>query len=256
VEYLIKDLISKHIIDTIDKEIERLKDERVDQGLEELSDSEIIFAKMNKVETFTDDKADDPKAKRFGFIAKSLMDRISDLRAEIDPSTFDQLNVRENLKNRGYGNIRNRGFNTAINSITSILDTSKWVPVHREPQNARELLIREYEDTDAANLPDERYQIRMRYYDNAQLIEDRKAYDVQIKSFENEVLHLWDVLSMIYEDSKFLTRVTDFADLAKLYKKKIRKILKRRPAIRYMRISPRCGTKYHLSNPRKRKWNG
>jgi len=91
VEYLIKDLISKHIIDTIDKEIERLKDERVDQGLEELSDSEIIFAKMNKVETFTDDKADDPKAKRFGFIAKSLMDRISDLRAEIDPSTFDQL---------------------------------------------------------------------------------------------------------------------------------------------------------------------
>jgi len=228
VEYLIKDLISKHIIDTIDKEIERLKDERVDQGLEELSDSEIIFAKMNKVETYTDDKVDDPKAKRFGYIAKALMDRISDLRAEIDPSTFDQLNVRENLKKIvDMENIRNRGFNTAINSITSILDTSKMGYQYIENlKNARELLIREYEDTDTANLPDERYQIRMRYYDNAQLIEDRKAYDVQIKSFENEVLHLWDVLNMIYEDSKFLTRVTDFADLAKLYKKKIRKNIK------------------------------
>lgn len=228
VEYLIKDLISKHIIDTIDKEIERLKDERVDQGQEELSDSEIIFAKMNKVETFTDDKTDDPKAKRFGYIAKALMDRISDLRAEIDPSTFDQLNIRENLKNIvDMENIRNRGFNTAINSITSILDTSKMGYQYIENlKNARELLIREYEDTDSANLPDERYQIRMRYYDNAQLIEDRKAYDVQIKSFENEVLHLWDVLSMIYEDSKFLTRVTDFADLAKLYKKKVRKNIK------------------------------
>ncbi|GAB1481581.1 cytoplasmic filament protein CfpA [Treponema sp.] len=228
VEYLIKDLISKHIIDSIDKEIEKLKDDRIDQGMEELSDSEIIFAKMNKVETFTDDKIDDPKAKRYNIVAKSLMDRINDLRAEIDPTTFDQLNVRENLKKIvDMENIRNRGFNTAINSITSILDTSKMGYQYIENlKNARELLIREYEDTDTANLPDERYQIRMRYYDNAQLIEERKAYDVQVKSFETEVMHLWDVLGMIYEDSKFLTRVTDFADLAKIYKKKIRKNIK------------------------------
>jgi hypothetical protein len=228
VEYLIKDLISKHIIDSIDKEVERLKDERVDQGQEELSDSELIFSKMNSVEKYTDDKADDPKARRYNYIAKALMERISDLRAEIDPSTFDQLNVRENLKKIvDMENIRNRGFNTAINSITSILDTSKMGYQYIENlKNARELLIREYEDTDQANLPDERYQIRMRYYDNAQLIEDRKAYDVQVKSFETEVLHLWDVLHMIYEDAKFLTRVTDFADLAKIYKRKIRKNVK------------------------------
>jgi hypothetical protein len=228
VEYLIKDLISKHIIDSIDKEIEQLKDARIDEGLEELSDSEIIFQKMNSVEKYTDDKVDDPKAKRYTIIAKTLMDRISDLRAEIDPATFDQLNVRENLKKIiDMENIRNRGFNTAINSITSILDTSKMGYQYIENlKNARELLIREYEDTDTANLPDERYQIRLRYYDNAQLNEDRKGYDVQAKSFETEVMHLWDVLNMIYEDSKFLTRVTDFADLAKLYKKKIRKNVK------------------------------
>jgi hypothetical protein len=228
VEYLIKDLLSKHIIDTMDKEIEKLKDERIDQGLEELSDSEILFSKINKVENYTDDKADDPKAKRYSIIAKSIMERINDLRAEIDPESFDALNVRENIKKIvDIENIRSRGFNTAINSITSILDTSRMGYQYIENlKNARELLIREYEDTDTANLPDERYQVRLRYYDNAQLIEDRKAYDVQIKSFETEVQHLWDILETIYEASKPAFRVKDFADLAKKNKNRIRRTIK------------------------------
>jgi hypothetical protein len=93
-------------------------------------------------------------------------------------------------------------------------------------KNARELLVREYEDTDVANLPDERYQIRLRYFDNAQLIEDRKAYDVQIKSFETEVQHLWDILEVTYEDSKNVFKVNDFKDLAKKSKNRIRKTIK------------------------------
>jgi hypothetical protein len=228
VEYLVKELISKHITDNIDKEIERLKDERIDQGLEEFSDSEIIFNKIGKVENFTDDDGENPKSKRYAWIAKALFERITDLRAEIDPESFDQQNVRENIKKiMDIENIRSRGFNTAINSITSILDTSKMGYQYIENlKNARELLIREYEDTDAAQLPDERYQIRLRYYDNAQLIEERKAYDVQVKSFETEVLHLWDVLEVIYQDGKRLFTVTDYDDLAKKQKKRIRKIIK------------------------------
>jgi hypothetical protein len=228
VEYLIKELISKHITDNIDKEIERLKDERIDQGLEEFSDSEIIFNKIGKVESFTDDDGENPKSKRYAWIAKTLFERITDLRAEIDPESFDQQNVRENIKKiMDMENIRSRGFNTAINSITSILDTSKMGYQYIENlKNARELLIREYEDTDTAQLPDERYQIRLRYYDNAQLIEERKAYDVQVKSFETEVLHLWDVLEVIYQDSKSLFKVTDYDDLAKKQKNRIRKIIK------------------------------
>ena len=91
------------------------------------------------------------------------MDKISDLRAEIDPNTFDQLNIRENLKKIiDMENIRNRGFNTAINSLTAILDTSKMGYQYVENlKNARELILREYEDTDAAHLPDERYQVRL-----------------------------------------------------------------------------------------------
>jgi len=226
VEYLIKDLISKHYMDEIDKILEKVKDERIDQGLEEMSDGEIIFAKMNKVKDVASDDVDNPKSLRYQVIAKELMERINNLRAEIDPATFDQMNIRENLKKIiDTENIRNRGFNTAINSLTSILDTSKMGYQYIENlKNARELILREYDDTNVAVLPDERYQIRLRYYDNAQLNAERDAYKVMVASFETEVEHLWDVLSTRYEDSKFLTRVTDFSDLAALYKRKIKKV--------------------------------
>jgi hypothetical protein len=226
VEYIIKDLISKHIIDNIDRVIEKLKDERIDQGLEELSDSEIIFNKINRVENYTDDQGEEAKSKRYGYIAKALMDRIADLRAEIDPASFDALNVRENIKKIvDIENIRNRGFNTAINSITAILDTSKMGYQYIENfKNCREVVIREYEDTDIASLPDERYQIKLRYFDNAQLTEDRKAFDVQLKSFETDVQHLWDILESIYEGKKSAFKINDFSDLAKKQKSRIRKI--------------------------------
>jgi len=228
VEFLVKDLIAKHIIDTIDKLIEQVKDDRIDKGLEELSDGEIIFNKLNKVETLTDDEVDDPKSKRYTFMAKKLMERLSDLRAEIDPASFDALNIRENIKKIiDMENIRNRGFNTAINSITSILDTSKMGYQYIENlKNGREVIIREYEDTDVANLPDERYSIKLRYFDNAQLIEDRKAYDVMLRSFETEVQHLWDILEVIYQDKKSFFKINDFDDLAKRNKNRVRKTIK------------------------------
>ena len=228
VEYLVKDLLSKHITDLIDKEIEKIKDERVDSGLEELSDSEILFTKIRKVEDYTDDQLDSEKSKRYKLVSKTIMEKLSQLRAEIDPETFDQLNVRENLKKIvDIENIRNRGFNTAINSITSILDTSKMGYQYIENlKNGRELQIREYEDTDTANLPDERYQMKLKYLDSSQLIEERKAYDVQLKSFETEVQHVWDLVNVIYEDSKPSGKITDFNDLAKKKKKRIKASIK------------------------------
>ena len=228
VEYLIKDLISKNIMDILDKEIEKLKDQIIDEGREEMQDSEIIFEKMRRVANYTADDKDDPKSKRYTFFAKSLIDKIEGLRAELDPEEYDALNIRENLKKIvDMENIRNRGFNTAVNSITSILDTSKMGYQFIENlKNARELRIREYEDNDVANLPDERYAIRLKYYDQAQLLNERKAYDAQLKSFEIEIQHLWDVLEMVYEDSKFLRGIVDFKDLAKRMKNKIRRKIK------------------------------
>ena len=85
--------------------------------------------------------------------AESARGRIEGLRAEINPEEFDTLNIRENLKQIiDLENIRNRGFNTAINSITSILDTSKMGYQYVENlKNARELILREYEDSKNPN---------------------------------------------------------------------------------------------------------
>ena len=228
VEYLVKDLLSKNIIDLIDKEIEAAKDDRIDQGLEEFSDSEILFSKIGKVEDHTDDDKDSEKSRRYKIISKNLIEKLSQLRAEIDPETFDQMNVRENLKKIvDIENIRNRGFNTAINSITSILDTSKMGYQYIENlKNGREVIIREYEDTDTANLPDERYQIKLKYLDSAQLLEERKAYDAQMRSFETEIQHLWDLVQVIYEDAKSSWKINDFKDLAKKKKKRIKTTIK------------------------------
>ena len=228
VDYLVKDLISNHVIEAIDKEIERLKDSFIDEGKEEISDAEVIFEKLKRVERHTSDESEDLKSKRYDNVAKHLMEKIENLRAEIDPEEFDALNIRENLKKvMDIENIRNRGYNTAINSITSILDTSKMGYQYVENlKMARELVLREYEETDPTQLPDERYQVKLKYYDNAQLIEERKAYDVQIESFEVEVQHLWDVLEMVYEDTKFLKGIVDFKDLTRNMRGKIKRKIK------------------------------
>ncbi len=225
VEFLIKEILAKHIMDEIDKEIDKLKDDLLDQGKDELSPGEIMFEKFKRVEKFTDDDRDSPNSNRYKIVSKKLIDKIAGLRAEIDPTEFDQLNIRENLKRIvDIENIRNRGFNTAVNSITSILDTSKMGYQYIENlKNARELIIREYEDTDSSHLPDERYMIRLRYYDNAQLIAERKAYSIQAKAFEIQVKQLWDVLEQVYRDSKFFKRISDFDDLVKIYQQKVQR---------------------------------
>ncbi|GAB6090655.1 cytoplasmic filament protein CfpA [Spirochaeta dissipatitropha] len=225
VEFLIKDQISRTITNLIDQQIEAYQDQLIDEGREELMDSEIIFEKMKRVPDFTDDDADDETSKRYTFLAKDLMDKIEGLRAEIDPNQFDPINIRENLKKIiDMENIRNRGFNTVINSITSILDTSKMGYQYVENlKNARELIVREYEDTDPYQLPDERYQIRLKYYDSEQLQRERDAYDLQLESFRLEIQKLYDVVEQTYLNGRSRFSVTDYEDLARRLTKKIKK---------------------------------
>jgi hypothetical protein len=225
VEFLIKDQISKTIMHLIEGEVERYQDELVDEGKDELSDSEIIFEKIKRVPNYTDDDSEDENSKRYTFMAKNLVEKIEGLRAEIDVKEFDPLNIRENIKKIiDMENIRNRGFNTAINSLTSILDTSKMGYQYIENlKNARELIVREYEDTDINHLPDERYQMRLKYYDQEQLLKEREAYDKQIEAFKNEILHLWDVTVALYESNKSGMRVNDFDDVARKVRGRVRK---------------------------------
>jgi hypothetical protein len=228
VEYIIKDQISKTILEMLDREIESYQDQLIDQGKEELSDAELMFEKIKRIPEYTDDDKDDDNSKRYIFMAKTLVDKIEGLRAEIDPSEFDAQNIRENIKKIvDIENIRNRGFNTSVNSLTSILDTSKMGYQYIENlKNARECIIREYEDTDPMNLPDERYQIRLKYYDNGQLITQREAYFRQLEEFQKEIVHAWDVAEIIYQSEKKIFQVNDYDDLAKKVKGKIRKQIK------------------------------
>ncbi|TVQ22882.1 MAG: cytochrome C oxidase subunit II [Spirochaetaceae bacterium] len=225
VEFLIKDQISRTITNLIEREIERFQDELIDEGKEELSDGEVMFEKMKRVPNYTDDDSEDENSKRYTFLAKNLLEKIEGLRAEIDQKEFDPINIRENLKKIvDMENIRNRGFNTAVNSITSILDTSKMGYQYIENlKNARELIIREYEDVDVGRLPDERYQLRLKFYDSDQLNAERDAYDQQMEQFKNEIGHLWDVAEAIYQNGKSSFKINDFEDLAKSVRGRIRK---------------------------------
>jgi hypothetical protein len=216
VENLLKDAIQKHIQDLIDRQVQTFNDELVDQGKRELTGSEKMFEKIKRIENFTDDEKDDEKSRRYTILAKKFLDKIEGLRAEIDVEDYDPLNVRENIKFViDEENVRNRGYNTAINSITSILDTSKLgYQVCNNLKNARICHIREYEETDTTILPDERYQMRLAYYDMNQLKEEKKEYDKQMDAFSTEIKMLWDVVHGYYESKKRFRALKDFDDLS------------------------------------------
>ncbi len=236
VEYLLKDTLAKHIMELIDREIEKLKEEIIDSGRPELTDSEVMFEKIKLVEKHTDDNVSDPNSKRYAILAKKFLDKIEGLRAEIDQEDYDPLNMRERIKAIiDDENIRNRGFNTAVNTITSILDTSKLgYQVCDNKKNARECLIREYEDEDETQLPDERYAIRLVYYDQSQIRELKRIYDARMNAFIREVDAVMEVVEELYQRSKkkfggFSKIIKDFEDLAEAIMPK--KWVKERQAI-------------------------
>jgi len=194
----------------------------VDQGKKELDTSEIMFEKIKRIENFTDDNKEEEKSKRYTILAKKFLDKIEGLRAEIDEAEYDPLNIRENIKFViDAENIRGRGYNTCVNSLTSILDTSKMgYQVCDNLKNARICKIREYEEIDDAVLPDERYAIRMAYYDQDQLREEKKEFDKQMEAFGREIHKLWDVIYAHYESKKRFRKLHDFEDLTKRLMKK------------------------------------
>ncbi len=215
-ESILKSSIQSHIHNLIDKQIEDLKMELVDQGKKELEGSEITFEKIKKIDSFTDDNKEEEKSKRYTILAKKFLDKIEGLRAEIDEAEYDPLNIRENIKFIiDEENIRNRGYNTCINSLTSILDTNKMgYQVCDNMKNARICHIREYEEMDSAVLPDERYSIRLAYYDQDQLKEEKKEYDKQMDTFNREITKVWEIVHKYYESKKRFRSLKDFDDLA------------------------------------------
>jgi hypothetical protein len=197
--YLLKDVLSKRIMDAMERELEQLNSNLVDQGKPELTAEQKIFERIKLLETNTSDE-DTEGSRRYSIIAKKFLDAIEGVHAEIATAEYDSLGIRENVtKIINNENIRNRGYNTAVNSLTHILDWSRMGYQHIENyKSTRRLFIREYEATDIGRLPDERYQMELTFYDQAQIIALREAYRTQLVEFERTVMELWNVVQEIY----------------------------------------------------------
>jgi len=159
-----------------------------------------------------------------------FLDRLLNQRLEIKPSDLEQYlqNIDGNDEIEA---IRGNGFSVTANMIVSILNTVNLECGFLENlKEKREILIREYEDTDEAVLPDEHYQIRLRYFSKARLSEEREVYDKRLKILGGETQRLWDLLEVIYQDSKSVFKVNDYEDLARKNKGRISDLLKNRTA--------------------------
>jgi hypothetical protein len=215
-EHLIKDVISGHIHHLVEREINEINQQLKLEGRAELSGEEAIFEKFKAVENYTDDDENE-SSKRYRLLPKHFLDRIRNMGAETnknDPD-YDPLSVKDGITHLLEANhIRTRGWYTAINSLTAILDTSRMGYQHVENyKHARRLVIREYEETDQNRLPDERYEIHMRYYDARQIREDKAAYSAQLVEFQREIMRLWNVVEEVYKEEKSRLGRRDWNDV-------------------------------------------
>ncbi|MDR2575252.1 MAG: hypothetical protein LBC52_02285 [Treponema sp.] len=151
----------------------------------------------------------------------NFLDSLLSERLEINPLDLDEY--LQNIDRSGeIEEIRDKGFSSASNLIVSILNEVNLDCQFLENlKDRREILIREYADTDDSVLPDERYQIRLRYFSNARLLDERAAYDGRLKNLSVETLRLWDLLEVIYQDSKSVFKVNDFEDLVRKNKNRM-----------------------------------
>lgn len=211
---VIKDVVSGQLTALIDKEIEEINQQLQLEGRPELSANEMIFEKIKAIENYTEDDESE-NSKRYQLLPKYFMDRLKGMTAEAEKTEHDPLKVRESIQRLlDHNHLRTRGWNTAVNSITAILDTSRMgYQFAQNFKHARQLQIREYEETDSTLLPDERYTINLKYYDARQIREEKVAYSAQVSEFQREIMRLWDVVEAIYKEEKAKQGWKDWQDL-------------------------------------------
>lgn len=209
--YLVKDLLSKKVQDAIEVELQKIDANLVDEGKPEMTYEEKIFERIKALESHISDE-DTEGSRRYSTLSKKFLDAIEGVQAEIASTEYDALGVRENIfKIVEMDNIRNRGFNTAVNSLTHVLDWSRMGYQHIENyKTSRRLFIREYEATDANRLPDERYQMELSFFDGKQINVMREAYLAQMVEFERTIVELWDVVEQIYLEHRNQTGKLDW----------------------------------------------
>lgn len=213
-EFLIKEVIGDQIMTLVDKEVDEINQQLQLENRAALTPNEKIFEKIKAIENYTDDGGDE-NSKRYQLLPRKVMEAIQGIGGELENVEVDSLGVREGvakmLEDEG---LRTRGWNTAINSLTGILDNSRMGYQHVENyKHSRHLVLREYEDTDLGKLPDERFQIEMRYMDAKQIRAEKVAYTAQMAEFKREIMRLWDVVEQVYQEEKARNNRQDWDDL-------------------------------------------
>jgi hypothetical protein len=213
--FLLKNLMTKRISDALDKEIEKINMDLLDEGKPEMTAEEKIFERIRLLDNYISDEETEG-SRRYAFMPKKFMDAIEGVQAEISIEEFDALGIRENVfRIIENDNIRNRGWNTSVNALTHILDWSRMGYQHIENfKSSRRLLIREYEATDPTRLPDERYQIELSYFEGRQLRELRAAYLAQLEEFESATTEVWNVVEEIRKEHMVQAGKEDWDALA------------------------------------------
>ncbi len=215
-ETIIKDIISEHILKQINDEIDGINAGLEDSNADTLNENTKLFQKVKKLEEkvgFSDQSDESPQ---FAHMSKKFLDAIKGLGAEMTFNENDPLDVKENvMRIISAENIRDRGFNDAVNKLVGLLDISSLGYQHIENfKNCRKVVIREYEDVNIPLLPDEHYSITMHYMDELQLQEVRTAYCQQMDDFEYETDKLIRVFEKIHLSEKSEQGIKDYEDVA------------------------------------------
>ena len=185
---LLRETISQHIHFQIDSRINELNRSRVEEGQKELSTNETVAEKLNELENYLsfEDNPQDEHSKQYDYVAKRFFDSLNEMNTDgLENRAYIKDHVKRILEN---DNIQNFGFNRIINTLTTILDSSKLgYQCINNYKNARTCIIQEYTSVEKEELPDESFVVRISYYNAEQIHALKEAYDMQAAELQEEI---------------------------------------------------------------------
>ena len=210
---LLQTIASDEVMIYLDEEIKKINAAQLDQGALELGDNESTLKKIQLLENYVgDDKASETSS-RYQLVAKHILDAVDKALENNEEQNLLSVryNVQKILETEG---VRNRGYNTAVNTLTNVLDTSKMSYQNIEnSKGARVCRISEYTDKDEEELPDERYTLSLSYYDANQIKSMRDAYKRQFVEFKKRFEDALFMIEERYFEYKKEKKIIDYADI-------------------------------------------
>ena len=210
---LLQTIASDEIMIYLEEQIKKVNAALLDEGKLELEDNESTLKKIQLLENYVGDDKTSDTSNRYQLIAKHILDAVDKVLVKNEKENLLSVkyNVKKILETEG---IRNRGYNTAVNNLTDVLDTSKMSYQNIEnSKGARVCRISEYTDKDEEQLPDERYVLSLSYYDANQIDAMRQSYERQFLTFQKKFEETLLVIEEKYLEYKNEKKIIDYADI-------------------------------------------